>query len=94
MPDEISTADAEAKLEAHRNLVVRKRKLTAQHPWEGEGNKEREKRRLEEEAERSAVNASQQCLYVALSEKELKISFLRIREGKPGNKTTSVSSIF
>ena len=44
-----------------------------QHPWQGEDIKEREKRRrLDEEAERSEVNAAQQSPYAALSANELK----------------------
>ena len=69
----IELQEATAKLDAHENPVPRKRKQTAQHPWQGEGIKEREKRkRLEEEAERSAVNAAQQSPYSALTAEELK----------------------
>ena len=69
----IELQEAETKLEAHLNPVVRKRKQMAQHPWQGEGIKEREKRRrLQEEEERVAATVSQQSPNANLSLKELK----------------------
>ena len=69
----IELQDAQARLEAHQNPTSRKRKPTAQHPWQGTGLKEREKRkRLEEEEERASATAAQQSPYANLSDAELK----------------------
>ena len=66
----IKLQDAEAKLEVHLNPVVQKRKQTAQHPWQGEGIREREKRRRLQKEERAVVNLAQQSPYANLSVKE------------------------
>ena len=82
----IELQDAETKLEAHRNPVVRKRKQTEQDPWHASGIKEREKRRrMEEEEERLAVTAAQQCPYANLSVNELK-ELIFARTGKKTRK--------
>ena len=78
--------DAQAKLDFHQNPVVGKRKQTAQHPWQGEGIKEREKRRRLEEEERSAVDVAQQTPY----ENELKKLIFARTERKTDNASLTI----
>ena len=69
----IELQEMESRLEAHQNPVVQKRKQSAQHPWFGEGIKERVKmRRLQEEEERAAATAAVQSPYADLSVVQLR----------------------
>ena len=86
----IELQEAQAKLDAHQNPTVRKRKPTAQHPWQGQGLKEREKRRrVEEEEERANATAAQQSPYSNLSEKELR-DLIYARGGEKTRKQTRI----
>ena len=86
----VELQEAQGKLEAHRNPVVRKRKQMAQHPWQGQGIKEREKRqRLQEEEERATVTAAQQPSYSNLSAKELR-DMIHARSGEKTRKQNRI----